>query len=205
MKIENEFSVSVPIGRAWDVLTDLEKVAPCLPGATLTGRDGDDYLGKVTVKLGPVTSEFSGKAHFVEKDEAAHRAVIQGKGREVRGGGNAQVAIIAQLSEGDGRTIVTVDADLRIAGKIAQFGSSLIQQVSIALLGEFAARLEQELTASDPPSASPLETPVHSVSPSTGVDALRVLDYTDGAVVRRILPVALGVIVLVVLALIVLR
>src|SRR6476619_8357730 len=93
MKIANEFTVSAPIEDAWDVLTDLEQVIPLMPGAQLTGRDGDDVLGKVKVKVGPVTSEFSGKVHFVEQDGRQHRAVIDAKGREARGTGNAAATV----------------------------------------------------------------------------------------------------------------
>ena len=99
MKIANEFTVSAPIEKAWDVLTDLEQVIPLMPGATMTGRDGDDVLGKVKVKVGPVTSEFAGKVHFVEQDRADHRAVIDGKGKEARGTGNAAATVTAQLHE----------------------------------------------------------------------------------------------------------
>ena len=99
MKIANEFTVSAPIEQAWDVLTDLEQVIPLMPGAQLTGHEGDDYLGKVKVKVGPVTSEFSGKVHFVEQDRGQHRAVIDGKGKEARGTGNAAATVTAQLHE----------------------------------------------------------------------------------------------------------
>ena len=89
MKIANQFTVSAPVEQAWDVLTDLERVVPLMPGAQLTGHDDDNYLGTVKVKVGPVTSEFSGKVHFVELDRDQHRAVIDAKGKESRGTGNA--------------------------------------------------------------------------------------------------------------------
>lgn len=119
MKIANEFSVSAPIEQAWDVLCDLEKVIPLMPGAQLTGHDGDDYLGKVKVKVGPVTSEFSGRVHFVEQDRDQHRAVIDAKGKEARGTGNAAATVTAELHEAGERTRVTVDTDLKIVGKLA--------------------------------------------------------------------------------------
>ncbi|HYU02472.1 MAG TPA: SRPBCC family protein, partial [Jatrophihabitantaceae bacterium] len=97
MRIENEFTVSVPIERAWNVLTDLAGIAPCMPGAQLTGVEGDVYSGKVKVKVGPVTSEYAGTARFVEKDDATYHAVIDAKGRDSRGAGNASAAISAQL------------------------------------------------------------------------------------------------------------
>jgi carbon monoxide dehydrogenase subunit G len=98
MKIDNEFTVSAPIERAWEVLTDLEGIAPCLPGAVLTGREGDVYNGKVKIKVGPVTSEYAGTASFIEQDDAAHHAVIDAKGRDSRGAGNATATITADLS-----------------------------------------------------------------------------------------------------------
>src|ERR1700730_218103 len=125
MKIANQFIVSAPIEQAWDVLCDLEQVIPLMPGAQLTGHEGDDYVGKVKVKVGPITSEFSGKVRFVELDRDQHRAVIDGKGKESRGTGNAAATITAQLQEDGQRTSVTVDTDLKIVGKLAQFSESL--------------------------------------------------------------------------------
>ena len=152
MKIANEFTVSVPIEDAWNVLTDLEQVIPLMPGAQMTGRDGDDVLGKVKVKVGPVTSEFSGKVHFVEQDSGAHRAVIDVKGKEARGTGNAAATVTAQLHDAGDHTRVTVDTDLKVVGKLAQFGSSMLQQVSEKLLGQFVESLEAKLAADSAPA-----------------------------------------------------
>ena len=147
MKIANQFTVSAPIEQAWDVLCDLEQVIPLMPGAALIGHEGDEYLGKVKVKVGPVTSEFSGKVRFVEQDRDQHRAVIDGKGKEARGTGNAAATVTAQLHEDGGRTSVSVDTDLKIVGKLAQFGSGMLQQVSEKLLGQFVGSLEAKLAA----------------------------------------------------------
>src|SRR5215467_5097137 len=152
MKIANQFTVSAPIDKAWDVLCDLEQVIPLMPGAQLTGHEGDDYLGKVKVKVGPVTSEFSGKVHFVEQDASAHRAVIDGKGKEARGTGNAAATVTAQLHDGGDHTRVTVDTDLKIVGKLAQFGSGMLQQVSEKLLGQFVESLEAKLATPAAPT-----------------------------------------------------
>jgi carbon monoxide dehydrogenase subunit G len=149
MKIANEFTVSAPIEQAWDVLSDLEQVVPLMPGAALVGRDGDDYLGTVKVKVGPVTSEFTGKVHFVERSRDQHRAVIDGKGKEARGTGNAAATVTTQLHEAGERTRVTVDTDLKIVGKLAQFGSGMLQQVSEKLLSQFVDSLETKLAAED--------------------------------------------------------
>ncbi|RAJ59992.1 carbon monoxide dehydrogenase subunit G [Streptomyces sp. Amel2xB2] len=145
MKIDNEFTVGVPAERAWKLLTDLEGIAPCLPGAQLTGVDGDVYSGKVRVKVGPVISQYAGTAQFVEKDDAAHHAVISAKGKDSRGAGNASALIDARLRAEGEKTVVSVSTDLNITGKIAQFGSGMIKEVSTKLLGQFVENLEAEL------------------------------------------------------------
>ena len=128
MKIDNEFSGQRTdrrgVGRCSPTSSG---IAPCMPGAQLTGRDGDAFSGKVKVKVGPVISEYAGTASFVEKDDATHHAVIDAKGRDSRGAGNASAIITAQLrADGDHRTVVTVETDLKISGKLAQFGSGMI-------------------------------------------------------------------------------
>jgi carbon monoxide dehydrogenase subunit G len=147
MKIANEFTVHVPIDVAWKALTDLEGIAPCLPGAQLTGVDGDVYRGKVKVKVGPVISEFAGTARFAEKDDGAYRGVIDAKGRDARSAGNATALITAQLRADGGSTVVNVDTDLKISGKLAQFGSGMIREVSQKLLGQFVTSLEAKIAA----------------------------------------------------------
>ncbi|WP_306213941.1 SRPBCC family protein, partial [Actinoplanes sp. RD1] len=147
MKIVNEFTVHTPVDRAWEVLTDLAGIAPCLPGARLTGVDGDVYQGRVKVKVGPVVSDFAGTARFLSRDETAHRAVIDAKGRDARTSGNATATVTASLRPAGESTIVSVDTDLRISGKLAQFGSSMIKEVSAKLLAEFVANLEATLAA----------------------------------------------------------
>jgi carbon monoxide dehydrogenase subunit G len=149
MKLANEFTVHVPVDVAWKVLTDLEGIAPCLPGAQLTGVDGDVYQGRVKVKVGPVISEFAGTARFAEKDDDAYRAVIDAKGRDARSAGNAAALITAQLRPDGDRTVVNVDTDLKISGKLAQFGSGMIKEVSQKLLGQFVASLEAKIAADD--------------------------------------------------------
>jgi uncharacterized protein (TIGR03382 family) len=167
MKIANQFTVSAPIERAWDVLCDLEQVIPLMPGAQLIGHEGDDYLGKVKVKVGPVTSEFSGKVRFVEQDRGQHRAVIDGKGKEARGTGNAAATVTAQLHEEGDKTRVTVDTDLKIVGKLAQFGSGMLQQVSEKLLGQFVESLEAKLVADSPESPGIAATPATAAAPGS--------------------------------------
>jgi carbon monoxide dehydrogenase subunit G len=155
MQIDNEFTVGVPIGQAWAVLTDLEGIAPCMPGAQLTGVEGDVYSGRVKVKVGPVTSEYQGTAQFSQKDDAAYHAVIDAKGRDSRGAGNASAVITAQLRPDGDTTVVSVSTDLRLSGRIAQFGSGMIKEVSTKLLGQFVDCLEGKLAASQPAAPAP--------------------------------------------------
>src|SRR5215472_10796370 len=145
MKLDNEFTVGVPIGEAWGVLTDLEMIAPCMPGAQLTGVNDGVYTGKVRIKVGPVSAEYAGTARFAEKDEETYRAVIDARGRDARGNGNATAVISAQLVAEGESTRVTVSTDLTIAGRIAQFGSGMIKEVSAKLLGQFVECLEGRL------------------------------------------------------------
>ncbi|MDI9917598.1 SRPBCC family protein [Rhodococcus sp. IEGM 1379] len=182
MKIAHEFTVNAPVEQAWTTLTDLEGIAPLLPGAQMTGREGDQFLGKVTIKVGPVLSEFAGRAKFVEKDEATHRAVIDARGRESRGSGNASAVITAQLYREGAQTRVSVDTDVKIVGKLAQFGSSMITQVSEKLMGEFAASLELKL-------AGPPEAAVPLVLEPQVVEPLDVIELAGGSVAKRALPV----------------
>jgi carbon monoxide dehydrogenase subunit G len=194
VKIDNEFTVSVPVEQAWAVLTDLEGIAPCLPGARLTGVDGDVYRGTVKVKVGPVVSEYSGTARFVEKDDTEHRAVIDAKGRDPRAAGNASAAITARLRADGDRTVVTVDTDLRISGKIAQFGSGMIREVSEKLLGEFVERLEAKLTATSGPAAAPAaETAGSEPEPEPEPEPLDVMRVARRAIYKRAIPVAVAV------------
>jgi carbon monoxide dehydrogenase subunit G len=196
MKIANRFTVSAPIEQAWDVLCDLEQVIPLMPGAQLTGHEGDDYLGKVKVKVGPVTSEFSGKVHFVELDRAQHRAVIDGKGKEARGTGNAAATVTAQLHEDGQHTRVTVDTDLKIVGKLAQFGSGMLQQVSEKLLGQFVESLEAKLAAesAESPQSSPNGQVAESRQASSAEPApIDLLELAGAGQVKKYAPVLLAV------------
>jgi carbon monoxide dehydrogenase subunit G len=145
MKLDNVFTVGVPISQAWGVLTDLELIAPCMPGAALTGVSDGVYTGKVKVKVGPVVAEYAGTAQFTEKDPDSYRAVIDARGRDSRGNGNANAVISAQLLADGDRTTVAVTTDLTIAGRIAQFGSGMIKEVSAKLLGQFVTCLEAKL------------------------------------------------------------
>ncbi|MGW6375872.1 SRPBCC family protein [Rhodococcus sp. NPDC055112] len=200
MKLENQFTVNAPIETAWDTLTDLDAVAPLLPGAQLTGRDGDAYLGKMKVKVGPVTSEFSGRAALTETDRATHRAVIEANGRDSRGAGNASATITARLVEDGDATRVTVDTDMKVVGKLAQFGSGVIAQVSEKMMNQFAAALEAKLAAgarvTEPEPASRAESaarpgaPVVAPEPAKESEPLDLLGLAGPALAKRLLPLA---------------
>jgi carbon monoxide dehydrogenase subunit G len=144
MELTNEFTVPLPPDRAWGVLTDLERIAPCLPGARLTEVDGEDHKGEVKVKVGPITATYKGVARFVEQDEAGRKAVLRAEGRDARQG-SASATVTATLTpEGTG-TKVVVSTDLTVAGKVAQFGRGVLADVSVKLLDEFAQCLNDEL------------------------------------------------------------
>ena len=143
MELTNDFTVNAPIDTAWDTLTDVERIAPCLPGAQLTEIEGDTYRGLVKVKVGPITAQFKGQASFVEKDTEQHRAVLKAEGRDTGGKGNASALITAQLEPiASDVTKVTVATDLTITGKVAQFGRGALADVSEKLLKQFVTNLE---------------------------------------------------------------
>jgi len=149
MELSNEFDVAAPIDDAWKVLTDLETIAPCMPGAQLTEVEGDDYRGTVKIKVGPITAKFKGTASFVEQDVANHRAVLRAKGKDTGGKGNADATITAQLSPAGTGTHVVIDTDLAISGRVAQFGRGALADVSSKLLGQFVDCLETNVLGGD--------------------------------------------------------
>ncbi len=220
MQIDNEFSVRVPIQQAWAVLTDLPAIAPCMPGAQLTGVEGEVYSGKVKVKVGPVTSEYSGTASFTERDDEAFRAVIDARGRDVRGAGNASALITAHLRPDGPHTIVNVSTDLRISGRIAQFGSGMIKEVSAKLLGQFVECLEGKLSLSaadqeglaaaaagaaaggtEPPvtggATQPAAGPAGEAPGQAGPAAMDLLSVAGGSIYKRLIPLIVVLIVIV--------
>lgn len=188
MELTNTFTVDLPVADAWRVLTDLERIAPCLPGAALTGRDGDDYLGTVKVKVGPVSAQYKGTARFVTRDESAHQAVIRAEGKDSGGQGTAAATITAALSGHGAGTRVDVRTELAISGRVAQFGRGVIADVTAKLLGQFVQRLEAEVLSGNRPA------------PVTAAEAEPVpLDMATvaGPLLRRALPVLTGVLGLV--------
>ena len=154
-KLLNEFTVHRPIAETWNVLTDVERIAPCMPGAALEEIEGDVFRGVVKVKLGAISTAFKGQANFVERDDASHRAVLKGEGRDTTGKGNASALITAQLESIDADTTkCVVETDLHITGKVAQFGRGIMGDVSKKLMNQFATNLNAMLDQ-QPDSATP--------------------------------------------------
>ncbi|HET6651922.1 MAG TPA: SRPBCC family protein [Nocardioides sp.] len=145
MELTHTFTVPATVDATWAHFQDIESVAGCFPGATVTEVSGDDFKGSCKVKLGPIALVYSGTGSFVEKDEAAHRFVVDAKGKDKRGNGTAGATVTATMSDSGGSTDVTVVTDLAITGKPAQFGRGVIQDVSDKLLGQFVACLEQQV------------------------------------------------------------
>src|ERR671910_1517056 len=147
MKINNEFTVSAPIQRAWDTMLDLDRIAPCLPGAAIQDeKDEGEYDGTMKVKIGPITANYKGTVKFEEVDEENHRAVLQATGRDARGQGTASATIVSTLQEEGEGTKVSVDTDMKLTGRAAQFGRGIAQDVATKMLDQFASCLEEEIT-----------------------------------------------------------
>jgi carbon monoxide dehydrogenase subunit G len=154
MELEHSFSVPVPVARAWDVLLDVERVAPCMPGATLDSVDGDTIAGRIKVKVGPITMTYAGTAKFTERDRDAGIAVLEASGKETRGAGTASASVRSELvADGDERTNVVVHTTLNVTGKPAQFGRGVMAEVGGKLIGIFADNLAAMLAAEQPAEA----------------------------------------------------
>ncbi len=155
MQLDHEFTVPVPADQAWHVLLDIARIAPCLPGAVIDSVTDEGFAGRVKVKVGPINISYAGHGTFVEKDQAAGRVLIDAAGKETRGSGTAKASIAAQLHDEGASTRVTVQTDLAITGKPAQFGRGVMVDVGNKLLGQFADCLAQRLSeAPEHPSAA---------------------------------------------------
>lgn len=220
MELEHRFSVPVPVAQAWDVLLDVERIAPCMPGATVESFDGETIEGRVKVKVGPIQVTYAGTAKFVEKDEADRRAVIDANAKEARGSGTAAATITAVLTDAGGSTDVIVTTDLQITGKPAQFGRGVMVEVGNKILGKFADCLADELagrpaTAAAPPTAggetaaaaagisesttaagAQATTPPPPLRRVQDEEAIDLLDTAGLPVLKRVLPVVGAVVLL---------
>lgn len=177
MDLNHQFTVAVPVEDAWKILTDLERIAPCLPGAQLQEVEGDIYRGVVKIKVGPIQAQFKGQASFVERDDAAHKAVLKGEGRDTGGKGNASALITAEMTAVDATsTSVTVNTDLSITGKVAQFGRGAMADISDKLLGQFVENLNTMIlsggaTSSTAPATESVAAPSPAAETSPAASA----------------------------------
>src|SRR5260221_7962585 len=165
MNIQDEFKVGVPVEQAWKVLLDVERIAPCMPGAQLQEIEGDEYRGIVKVKVGPITAQYKGAARIVETDESNHTLVLKAEGRDTRGQGNASATVTATLTPDGSGTVVHIDTDLNVTGKVAQFGRGVMADVSSKLLGQFAQNLERDVLSGD--TAEPADEVVPASAPES--------------------------------------
>ncbi len=220
MELNDSFEVAHPVDAVWEVLTDVERIAPCLPGAQLTGSDGDVHEGLVKVKVGPITSQYKGKASFTERDDAAHRLLMSASGRDTRGAGNASAEITVSLEAvTEASTRVSVHTDLTITGKVAQFGRGVLADVSRKLMGQFADNLAElvaaDVASDEAPAAPDAEVgaddsgqdagaPAAVPEPAAEVEAVDLLDVAGAPVLKRLVPVILAVILIVIVVVIVL-
>jgi len=144
MKIHNEISVHAPADELFGFLSDVERVGPCLPGASIEGRDGDDYAGRMKVKVGPINATYQGKLRFVELDKDKRRAVMRARADEVNGQGNAEASITTEVEEAGEDSVIRMDTDLQMRGKVAQFGRGAMEKISQRMFEEFARNIERQ-------------------------------------------------------------
>jgi carbon monoxide dehydrogenase subunit G len=187
VELNNEFRVALPAAKTWEVLTDVERVAPCLPGATLLSVDGDRFTGAVKVKVGPITVSYKGEASFQEKDATAQRVVLKASGKETRGNGTAAALVTAQLKDEGDATRVVITTDLTISGKAAQFGRGVLADVATNLIGQFAKSLQASVLGDAAPAATAAAVQADA---SDSVDLLKVVALP---LAKRFAPVIAGV------------
>ena len=212
MDLNHQFTVNVPIDEAWVILTDLERIAPCLPGAQLTEIEGDTYRGQVKIKVGPILAQFKGQASFLSRDDVAHKASLKGEGRDTTGKGNASAVITAELtSVSPTSTTCTVHTDLTISGKVAQFGRGALADVSDKLLAQFSENLNQLITSAPSTSTpttvaaapveaaapAPSEKPAIRIINSPEVAPLDLLETAGAPILKRAIPALIAVVAVV--------
>ena len=184
MELNNDFEVSAPIEKVWEVINDVELIAPCLPGAQLEEVENDEYRGFVKIKVGPITAQYKGVAKFVEKDDSNHRVVIRGEGRDTRGAGNAAADITASLEPTEEGTLVTVVTDLKITGKVAQFGRGVMADISKKLMGQFADNISELVLAEGGDSPSSKSEDSDNQEP----EAIDLLSVAGSSIGKKLVP-----------------
>jgi carbon monoxide dehydrogenase subunit G len=201
MELTNEFRVAVPLDTAWTVLNDVELIAPCLPGAQLQEIEGDEYRGIVKVKVGPITAQYKGAATFLSQDRDAGTVVLHAEGRDTRGQGTASADITVQLTEDGTDTAVQVSTDLKITGKVAQFGRGVLADVSAKLLDEFVECLETKVLADGGPAGSEAAGSVAAPAAVRTVsgpepEPVDLLDSAGAPMFKRLAPIITAVILI---------
>jgi uncharacterized protein len=206
MELEHSFTVPVPADQAWDVLLDVERVAPCMPGATIDSVEGDEIKGRIKVKLGPVSMTYAGTARITERDPDTGVVTLEASGKETRGAGTAAATIRSELHGQGGQTEVTVHTSLNVTGRPAQFGRGMMADVSAKLIGVFASNLagmlatgngsapgpavpEPAVQATAPAPVPTVTTPASTTptAPSApGDDSLNLLQVAGLPVLKRI-------------------
>ena len=221
IELDNSFTVPVPPEQAWDVLFDVERIAPCMPGASVTSVEGDEVAGQVKVKLGPLSLTYKGTAKFTEKDQENHAIALEASGKETRGAGTASATVHAGLKPADaeGQTMVSIHTSLNVTGRPAQFGRSLLPEVSGKLIAQFAANLEALISADSTAAggaaggvagapaegaseagaaeagsgsaSAAVSTPAQpAVALPRQEDSLNVIKLVGGPILKRVLPIA---------------
>ncbi len=201
IELDNSFTVPVPPEQAWDVLLDVERIAPCMPGASVTSVEGDEIAGQVKVKLGPLSLSYKGTAKFTEKDQANHSIAIEASGKETRGAGTASATVQAGLkpADTDGHTLVSIHTSLNVTGRPAQFGRSLLPEVSGKLIQQFAENLEAliDATAAGAPAegteaagGATAGTPAQAVALPQQQESLNLIKLVGVPVMKRVIPIA---------------
>ena len=216
MRFEHEFTVPVPIEQAWAVLLDVERVAPCLPGAALDVFEGEEFTGRMKVKVGPITVTYRGSATFEDVDKDAHTLTLRASGKEARGSGTAAATVKARLTPGDGSTAVAVETTFNVTGRPAQFGRGVMAEVGSKLIDRFAVNLAELLaepvpeppkheapkdeTLKDEPDRHLAAVPEPEVRPSGTTrtsltpdeEALNLLEIAGRPLLKRVAPVLGG-------------
>ena len=185
MQLEHHVSVPAPIDVVWGALLDPERVAPCMPGATLTGVDGDSFTGTMKVKLGPVVLLYKGTGTFTERDEQARRAVLKAAAKDSRGNGTVNATVTISLTQEGDKTSGTVATDLSITGRPAQFGRGMIADVGGKILEQFAACLSDKLAG---PAAAPVAEAEPATVPESETEPLDLVHYARGSALKRVGP-----------------
>jgi len=196
MQLEHQLSVPAPIDVVWPALLDPERVAPCVPGATLTSVEGESFTGTVKVKVGPITLLYKGTGTFTETDEQARRAVLTADAKDTRGNGTVKATVALTLTDQGDHTTGTVVTDLSITGKPAQFGRGMIADVGGKIIEQFSACLSEKLAVAAP-TATPAAAPASESSASSAssassdeVEPLNLVHYAQRSVLKRVGPLA---------------